>query len=141
MHLVLARRPVKIVATYLSPTRPLIDSDLTACLSRGLPVLMVGDLNAKHKVWNSRLFTARGALVRDYSDGNAFLIYWPDSPTTVPYQLNTNPDVLDTVIVKDFVVPVYLTVCPALGSDHLSVLIDTTCRTSFQHLLDRPDFK
>jgi hypothetical protein len=37
--------------------------------------------------------------------------------------------------------PLYLTVCSALRSDQLRVLIDTTCRTSFQHLLDRPDFK
>jgi hypothetical protein len=36
---------------------------------------------------------------------------------------------------------VYLTVCPALSSDQLPVLKDTTCRTSFQNLLDRPAFK
>jgi hypothetical protein len=69
------------------------------------------------------------------------LIYGPDFPATVPYQQNTNPDVLDIVVVKDFVLPVYLTVCPALCSYHLPVLIDTTRRTSFQRLLDRSDFK
>jgi hypothetical protein len=57
IHLVLASRPVKIVAAYLSPTRPLIDSDLTPCLSGGLPVLMASDLNAKHTDWNSRMNT------------------------------------------------------------------------------------
>jgi hypothetical protein len=124
-HLVLASRPVKIAAAYLSPTRPLIDSDFTACLSGGFPVLIEGDLNAKHTDWNSR---------------NACPIYGPDSPTTAPYQQNTNP-VLDIVVVKGFVLPLYLIVCPALSSDHLPVLIDTTCRTSFQRLLDRPDFK
>jgi hypothetical protein len=36
MHLVLACRRVKIVAAYLSPTHPLIESDLTDCLSGGL---------------------------------------------------------------------------------------------------------
>jgi hypothetical protein len=29
--------------------------------------------------------------------------------TTVPFQRNTNTDVLDVVVVKDFVLPVYLT--------------------------------
>jgi hypothetical protein len=53
---------------------------------------------------------------------------------------NANPDVLDIVVVKDFVLPVYLTVRSALISDHLPILIDTTCRSSFQNLLDRPDF-
>jgi exonuclease III len=33
IHLVLATRLVKLVAVYLSPTRPLIESDLTECLS------------------------------------------------------------------------------------------------------------
>jgi hypothetical protein len=67
------------------------------------------------------------------------LIYGPDSPTTSPYTQHY-PDVLDIVIVKDFVKLVNLTVCPALCSDILPILIDTTCRSSFQNLLDRPDF-
>jgi exonuclease III len=39
IHLVLANRPVKFVAAYLSPTRPLIESDLNECLSGGSPRL------------------------------------------------------------------------------------------------------
>jgi hypothetical protein len=117
IHLVLANRLVKIVADYLSPTRPLIESDLNECLSGDLPVLMAGNLNAKNTDWNSRLITTRGALLRDYDNRNACLIYRPDSPTTLPYQQNANPDVLDIVVVKDFVLPVHLTLpCTQLGS-------------------------
>jgi len=36
---------------------------------------------------------------------------------------------------------VYLTSCSALSSDHLLVLIDTACHSSFQHPSDRPDFR
>jgi len=46
---------VKVLAAYLSPSRPLIGADLDACFGGGLPVLMAGDLNAKHVDWNSRL--------------------------------------------------------------------------------------
>jgi hypothetical protein len=141
IHLVSANRPVKIVAAYLSLTRPLIELDLNECLSGGLPVLMASDLIAKHTDWNSRFITTRGALLRDYANRNACLIYVPEFPTTVPYQQTAKPDVLDIVLVKDFVLPLHLTVCPALSSDDLLVLIDTTCRTSFRNLLDRPDFK
>jgi hypothetical protein len=101
---------------------------------------MAGDLNAKHKEWNSGLTTAKGSLLRDYADRNSCLIYWPDSPTTAPYTHNATPDVLDIVVVKDFVIPVHLTVCAALSSDHLPILIDTSCRSSFHNLPDRPDF-
>ena len=46
LHIVLASGPVRILAVYLSPSRPLIESDLTACLGGGLLVLMARDLNA-----------------------------------------------------------------------------------------------
>jgi hypothetical protein len=44
----LAGGPVKMLAAYLSPSLPLIEADLSACLSGGLPLLMAGDLKAKH---------------------------------------------------------------------------------------------
>jgi hypothetical protein len=74
-NLVLVARPVKLVSAYLAHTRPLIEWDLTECLSGGIPVLTAGDLKDKHKDWNSRLTTARGSLLRDYADRNSCLIY------------------------------------------------------------------
>jgi len=119
----------------------LIGADLTACFGGGLPVLMAGDLDAKHVDWNSRLNTRRGKLLRDYADENCCLILGPETPTTNPYNPSATPDVLDIVLTKDLSFPVYLTSCSALSSDHLSVLIDTACRSSFQHPSDRPDFR
>jgi len=43
--------------------------------------------------------------------------------------------------VKDLRFQVYLTSCSALSSDHLSELIDTACRSFFQHPPHRPDFR
>jgi len=103
--------------------------------------LMAGDLNAKHVDWNSRLSTRWGKLLRDYADGNSCLIFGPDIPTTNLYNPLATPDVLDIVITQNLTTPVYLTSCSALSSDHLPVLIDTTCRSSFQHPPDRPEFR
>jgi hypothetical protein len=50
------------------------------------------------------------------------------------------PEVLDIVVIKDVVLVVNLTVCSAFSSDHLPLLIDTTCRSTSKTLLDRPDF-
>ena len=111
---------------------PLIGVDLTACFGVGLPFLMAGDLNAKHVDWNSRLNTRRGKLLSDYADENSCLIFGPDAPTTNPYRSKATPGVLDIEMVKDIPFPVYLTSCSALSSDHLPVLIDTMCRSSFQ---------
>jgi hypothetical protein len=137
----MAGRQVKLVAAYLAPNRPIIKSDLSACLSGGHPVLMAGDLNAKHVDWNSRLNTTRGKRLRDYANRNSCLIHGPESPTIVPYNSAWAPDVLDIVITKNLTIPVYLTTCTALSSDHLPVLIDTTCRSPFHNPPDRYNFK
>jgi hypothetical protein len=137
----LARKPVIILAAYFSPSRPLIGADLYACFGGGLPVLLAGDLNAKHVDWNSRLNTRRGKLLRDYADEKDCLIFRPDTPTPNPYTRSTTPDVLDIVITRDLRSSVYLTSCSALSLDHLPAIIDTSCRSYFQHQPDRPDFR
>jgi hypothetical protein len=102
---------------------------------------MVGDLNAKHVEWNSRLITKRGRLLRDYADKYSCLIHGPNTPTTVPYNPSSTPDVLDIAITKGLNSPVYMTTCSANGSDHLPVLIETQCRSSFLNPPDRPDLR
>jgi hypothetical protein len=102
---------------------------------------MAGDLNAKHADWNTRRTTRQGKLLRDFSDGNSCLIFGPDTPTNNPYNPSVTPDDLEIVLTQNLSFPVYLTSCSALSSDHLPVLIDTACRSSFLHLPDRPDFK
>jgi len=60
IQVTLAGKPLLTLAAYLSPSRPLIVADMTACFGGGLPVLMAGDLNAKHVDWNSQRNTRRG---------------------------------------------------------------------------------
>ena len=115
-------RPVKLVAVYLSPLRSLLEGDLLECISGGTPVLLPGDLNAKHKDWNSRLNSPRLVLLRGFASTNSCIVHGPDSPTTIPSCPTVTPDVLD-IVVKDFVLPVNLTVCSALSSDHFPVTV------------------
>ena len=131
IQVTMAGKPVEILAAYLSPTRPLIEADLSAYFGGGMPVLMAGDLNAKHVDWNSRLSMRRGKLQLDYADGNSCLIFGPDTTSSNPYNTLATPDVLDIVITKIFTSPPYLTLCSAVSYDQLPVLIDTTCRSSF----------
>jgi hypothetical protein len=118
VHLVLVTTLVKLVAAYLSLTRPLIESDKADFSSAAIPGLMVGDLNAKHTDWNSCLTAAKGSLLRAYVNRNFSVIAGPDFPTTGPSIHNATPGVLDVVVFKYFVLPVHLIVCTALSSDH-----------------------
>jgi hypothetical protein len=125
-------RPVKLAAVYLSPLQSLVNADLSECISGGKLVLLTCDLNAKHKDWNSRCNSPRGLLLREFAFTNSCIVYGPDNPTTIPSCPIVIPDVLDIVVVKDFVLPVNLTVCSALSSDHFPVTVDLQGRTSFQ---------
>jgi hypothetical protein len=130
LQIVLAGRPVKVLAAYLSPSRPLIGADQDAFFGGGFPVLLAGDLNVKHVDWNSRLITRRGKPLRDYADEKSCVIFGPDYPTTIQYNPSATIDILDIVITRHLASSVHLTSCSALSSDHLSV-----------HPPVRPDFR
>jgi len=115
--------------------------DLTACFRGGLPVLITGDLNAEHMDWNSRLSMRREKLLRNYADENSCLIFGPDSSNSNPYTPSASPDFLGIATIKNLSFQVYLTLCSAISSDHLLVLIDTACHSSFHHPPDHPDFR
>jgi hypothetical protein len=91
IQVIMAGKPVIVLAAYLSPSRPRTGADLTACFGGGLPVLMAGDLNDKHVNSNSRLSTRRGKHLRDYADENSCLIFGPDTPITNPYKPSATP--------------------------------------------------
>jgi hypothetical protein len=108
----------------------MIGADLTS-VSGGLSVLMAGGLNDKHVDSNSRMTTRRGKLLRYHADENSCLIFVPATPTTNPYNPFVTPDVLDIVLTRNLSFPVNLTSCCALSWNHLPVLNDTACRSSF----------
>jgi hypothetical protein len=51
VQITLAGRAVKVLAAYLSPSRPLLRADLTPSFGGDLLVLMADDLNAKQVDW------------------------------------------------------------------------------------------
>jgi hypothetical protein len=104
---------------------------------------MAGDLNAKQVAWhsNSKLITTRGRVSRDYANENSCLNNGPGTFTTVPQKSSATPDLLDIIVTKELVTQVYLNMCSALSSNHLSVLIDKRCRSSFLSSPDQPDLR
>ena len=60
IQVTLVGRTLVALAAYLSPSRPMVGAEMSACFGGGLLVLMAGDLNIKHVDWDSRLSTRRG---------------------------------------------------------------------------------
>ncbi|PSN37697.1 RNA-directed DNA polymerase from mobile element jockey, partial [Blattella germanica] len=102
------------------------------CLTGGLPVLVAGDLNAKHTFWNSRVTSHRGSRLHEFSIRHHCHVHGPTSHTYNPYVRASRTDVLDIVITKDISFQIDLTVCVALSSDHYPVILDAHCRASFK---------
>ena len=100
------QKPFKILAVYLSPSRSLTASDMSACCGGTLPVLMAGDQNGKNVEWNSGLITNRSRLLRYYGS---------NTHINVPFKLSAKPDVLDVAITKEIASPVYLFTFSALS--------------------------
>jgi hypothetical protein len=89
IQIMLAPKPVINLVAYLSPFRPVIGADLDACFGGWLPVLLAGDLNAKHVDWNSRLRKRWRILLRDYADENFGLLSTPWH--SLPLSSNSGP--------------------------------------------------
>jgi hypothetical protein len=110
IHLMLATRQMKLVSAYLSPKRLSLESELTTCLREAIPILMASEINAKHKDWNSTQIKGRGSFLHDHATRNSCLIHSLDLPSTVPYMEKSTPEVVHTLVFKDLILPVLLTV-------------------------------
>jgi len=87
---------------------------------------------SQHIVWTTL------AAKPDYASKNSYTLI------TIPYNPSTTPDVFDITTTKDLVTPVSLNMCSALSLDHVPVLIDKRCWSSFlsapEHLDLRTDW-
>jgi hypothetical protein len=131
----LLTRPVKLVSACVLPTRPLIKSDLTDCPSGEFSVLIAGDLNVKHTSWNSKLIKTRGSLLLDCTNRiSCFVCGVAPQP-----RLHTHTSIADALWYIDCLgfCSTIASDCSTLSRDHVSVLVDTVCRSYFQNLLDR----
>jgi hypothetical protein len=81
------------------------------------------------------------AKLRENADEKSCLIFEPDTLTTNPCNTSATSNVFDIIITKYLPSPVHLTSSFALSSDHLPLIIDAMCRSSFLHPSDRSDFR
>ena len=107
----------------------------TACPAIGFEAELVGvDGQMTTGGWLLILLGCmRWGKLCDYADEHSCLTFGPDTLTTNPYNPSDTPDVLDIVITKDLPSLVHLTSCSSLSSDHLPLIVDTMCRSSFLH--------
>lgn len=116
--------PVKIISSYAQPKTKFTPVDFDAILQQdNLPLIVIGDLNAKHRDWNSRVTNARGKALRDYAINNFLNTIAPVTPTHY-HHLGYRPDVLDIAILRGINNHNDLSTLQELSSDHFPILLE-----------------
>lgn len=124
IYIQLNNKETLVVAAYYPPQGQLDENDLDSLILTHKDFIICGDLNAKHRIWNSRTKTPRGEQLLDHSNKFNYAITGPRKPTSYPWSTTHNPDVLDICLTKN---------TSNIISHHGSGLGPHTSQTGFQH--------
>lgn len=106
-----------IIAAYNKPSNKYNCNDISNLLKIGNKVLIIGDLNSKHRNWGCHQNNTNGNTLQNVINNSNAVILFPTTPTHYPAN-NTTPTVIDIVINKNvpgITDPVSLS---ELNSDH-----------------------
>uniref|UniRef100_A0A2S2NJB5 Putative RNA-directed DNA polymerase n=1 Tax=Schizaphis graminum TaxID=13262 RepID=A0A2S2NJB5_SCHGA len=112
-----------VSSVYKPPSSTLIRSDLDLLINAADNIIIAGDLNSKHPLWNSRRTNATGLILYNHLLQNDYSIVAPDTPTHFPSSKKYRPDVLDIAIVRTHLL-VHVTNLNELSSDHNPILLE-----------------
>ena len=104
-----------VVSAYLPPSSTLLPSDLDSIFSSQDAVLLAGDLNCKHTIWNNASTNTNGNTLLSYCLNKTITINYPNHPIHFPH--NSSPSVLDIALAHKCTISKPLAV-PTLSSDH-----------------------
>ena len=116
-----------IIATYYNPPQDVVSPQLVRELfALGEYVLLIGDLNAHHELWNSAQNNASGRIIEEILDGNNCSLLNVDQATFQPLHTPDYQAILDLAISSDHLISQVksVTVTDDLRSDHLTTVIE-----------------
>jgi hypothetical protein len=126
IELATSNGPLRLISTYLSPTKKMLPSDLDQLITQShIPTIISGDLNAKNTTWNSKAINAKGRILLAHSRTNNYTVAGPVEPTH--YAAATRfltGDVLDITMFINTRHSIHLKTIQALSSDHNPVQIE-----------------
>jgi len=112
---------IKFYAAYNPPNRQLMETDLLELLDDESPVIVAGDLNAKHVSWNSRVANSRGNVLFQFASERNIQVLGPIEPTHCGTR--GRPDVLDIAVLNNIPYRAEVETVYELDSDHNPVLL------------------
>lgn len=80
----------------------------------------MGDMNAKHHTWNSKINNYKGLQLHTMAEDNNLIVIGPDEPTHIHLPTRTT-DILDIAILKNITTTPTLETIDDIASDHLPI--------------------
>jgi hypothetical protein len=77
-----------IVSAYQSPSFNMYTNDFHKILTDYNKVIIIGDLNSKHVIWNCNTTNPNDRKLYKYLSNSSTIISAPDKPTYYPYDPN-----------------------------------------------------
>ncbi|GJQ75586.1 hypothetical protein Trydic_g8447, partial [Trypoxylus dichotomus] len=113
---------VEIHSCYGPPGSVLSEADFRVVFGAGHPTILAGDLNCKHKSWNSKTTKTRGRQLSKIASKYDLTVEGPDEYTHIHIPTGST-DVLDIAVVKNVTTPYHLVTVNDLTSDHFPVVM------------------
>lgn len=119
-----------VIFSAYNPAR-LNTGKLSEIFKAGSSVLLVGDLNCKHRDWNCKNGNTNGNILRNYLQHQPITMLHTDEPTLYPSNGGL-PSVVDITLLKNINFNTTIEVINELDSDHLPVVL--TMKVGYVHL-------
>ena len=132
--------PLTIATTYLPPRRPYIPHpDFLRLFRRQTPVLLAGDLNARHTSLGHTTTNQVGRDLLDYTRHQTALHIGPNFPTFFSANSTTSPDIV--LINRTNFFNHYISPGPLTTSDHIPIIIDISTSPILTPTAPRPHYR
>lgn len=112
---------ITIIAVYNNPRNYITESDIHQITKVGNRVILIGDLNARHRAWNCHIANRNGQTVYKYAQENNCTILHTHEPTHYPSNSST-PTTIDIAINKNVQNISQPIVKNELNSDHRPII-------------------
>lgn len=112
---------IHLISVYNRPSIQYTKKDIDTLLKISDKVMVVGDLNSRHKAWNCHINNKNGRTLYSYSQMNNCSILFPDEPTHYPENRGT-PTTIDIIVSKNIKNNSDPKVLNELNSDHRPVI-------------------
>jgi hypothetical protein len=102
------KESLTLISMY-NPPGKIIERDLDLLIGTGNKVILAGDFNAKHVMWNARQNNAAGQSLLKHYYRSDYVISAPANPTYFPNSNPADADILDfAILVTYFLVTLYV---------------------------------